>query len=153
MKFSEWVEQELNRRGWNHSDLVRRSEETGYAISQSQFWRIMNEERQAGPDACISIAVALGISREEVFRARGWLLREADQIVRPEAGPEVRQAVSRLQDLPQGSQERAAFALDALLDAMEAEIRRNDPELAARIDNKLSDEQQVGQAANNGLRE
>lgn len=141
----------MEKRGLTQADVVRRSEMAGYSISQSQLWRIATGERLAGPDACISIAVALRIPREEVFRARGWLRGEPEDLINPDAAPQVKHAINRLQGLPQGSQERAATAIDALLDAMEAEIRRNDPELAARVDRKLSNEQQEAEDANNGL--
>jgi transcriptional regulator with XRE-family HTH domain len=73
MVFIDWLQGELDKRGWSQSELVKRSQAVGYPLSQAQFSRIMTGVSQAGPDACIAIAHTLNIEREEVFRARGWL--------------------------------------------------------------------------------
>ena len=76
MDFSKWLQEQLDKRGWNQRDLVRHVRQAGYELSPGQLSRIINRTREANPEACIGIAHALGISREEVFRARGWLFTE-----------------------------------------------------------------------------
>ncbi len=42
-----------------------------------QLLHIINGTREAGAEACIAIAYALGYPREEVFRARGLLSQKS----------------------------------------------------------------------------
>lgn len=89
MEFAAWLQAEMDERGLDQSELSRRAKQAGYPVAATHLSRILNTERQAGPDACIAIAYALGISREEVFRARGWLLREPEQMFPPGADPKL----------------------------------------------------------------
>ena len=75
MNFANWLQQELDKRGWNHTELARRSE-----VSPGQISRVVNGSRGAGPDLCIAIAKGLDLPREEVFRARGWLLYDSEYL-------------------------------------------------------------------------
>jgi transcriptional regulator with XRE-family HTH domain len=115
VEFVEWLQEEFDKRGWQQGDVVQRSQMAGYPISQAQLWRIMNRERKAGPDAAISLAAALGLPREEVFRARGWLLREAEQIVPPGTDPRIAGFARRLADLPEELLPDTLKALSATL--------------------------------------
>ena len=75
MNFASWLQQELDKRGWNHTELARRSE-----VTPGQISRVANGSRGAGPDLCIAIAKGLDLSREKVFRARGWLLYDSEHL-------------------------------------------------------------------------
>ena len=66
--FSEWLQEEMNKRNLTQADLVRLSGLTSAAIS-----RIMTGSRGAGPEACLAIARALDLPEEEVFRRAGLL--------------------------------------------------------------------------------
>ena len=66
--FSAWLEWQIKQRGWKPADLARAADLPNATIS-----RILNDQRQAGVDACRAIAKALRISQEEVFRQRGFL--------------------------------------------------------------------------------
>src|SRR3954470_19401011 len=68
VNFSVWLDQELSSRSWTRADLAQKAQ-----ISQSTLSLIYNESRKAGPDVCRSIAEALKIPPEEVFRAAGLL--------------------------------------------------------------------------------
>lgn len=68
LEFSDWLQSELKKRGWDQADLVKRS-----GISQSQVSRIMNGMRRPGPEATTSIAKALHIPTDEAFRRAGLL--------------------------------------------------------------------------------
>ncbi len=117
VNFGTWLQLELDRRGWGPGDLLEQSRQRGYPLSRVQLWRIINNERKAGPDACIAIAAGLGIAREEVFRARGWLLREPEKLIEPDKDdPRLVELVHLIQDLPD-------LARDHVLDAWRAALR------------------------------
>jgi len=66
--FAEWLEKELETRGWPISELARRAEVSHPAIS-----RLISGVRNPGPDLCRAIAKGLEISEEKVFRMAGLL--------------------------------------------------------------------------------
>lgn len=115
MDFAVWLQAEMDRLGLDQSELARRSVQSGYPIAANSVSRILSTERQAGPDACISIAYALGIPREEVFRARGWLLRAPEEIFPPGAAPKLVALGRAVSQLPNRIQ-------DSVLDAWEASL-------------------------------
>ncbi len=67
-EFKEWIEQEMQKRGWRQADLARAGEMDPVTLN-----RILNMERKAGPDSCSAIARALGLPPEDVFRRAGLL--------------------------------------------------------------------------------
>lgn len=66
--FIEWLQAELDNRGWTQADLANRTKVAAGSIS-----RIMTGARNPGPDFCKSVAKALDIPQETVFRAAGLL--------------------------------------------------------------------------------
>lgn len=74
MDFSHWLQQQLDQRGWLQAELVNRAKQKGLRLTSAQVSRVLNREQKAGIKTCLAIAEALDIPREEVFRARGWLL-------------------------------------------------------------------------------
>lgn len=64
--FSSWLWGELQKRGWDQTQLVKRS-----GVSQGQISRIMNNTRNPGPNALRKIARALQVPEETAFRAAG----------------------------------------------------------------------------------
>lgn len=88
MDFSEWLTTVMNERGWSQSDLARKANINRQVISS-----YINRQR-IKPDENIlkSIASALSLPPEEVFRAAGLLptpigqRRVAEQIVNYRAG-------------------------------------------------------------------
>lgn len=73
LHFSDWLQQELDKREWNQSDLARSAKQRGYTLGTAQVSRILNQDQEAGIGSVIAIAHGLGISREVTFQARGWL--------------------------------------------------------------------------------
>lgn len=124
MKFSSWLQTQLIKRGWDQSEVAKRAQMTGYYISKTQVSRIINGDRQAGPDACIAIAHALGLSREEVFKARGWLLTASEDPVQPNMTPQVAEVIRQLLRLPQDTQELVVYPLKAQLDTIIKALER-----------------------------
>ena len=115
MEFASWLENQLNKRLWSQRELVRRSKMSGYKISQGQLSHILNGTREAGPEACIAIAYALGLPREEVFQARGWLLSKPEEAFEPEIDPRAKQLAKAVTALPFGSREITLDAMEAVL--------------------------------------
>lgn len=77
--FAAWINKELGVREWRQADLARTSGvDPGYLSS------ILNGKKNPSPDACVSIAKALRIPPEFVFRKAGLL-------------PELRQSGARKQ--------------------------------------------------------
>jgi transcriptional regulator with XRE-family HTH domain len=68
IEFSEWLEAELQERGWNAQDLARTA-----GIHPSHLYRVLNRERNPGPDVCVAIAAALRLPPDLVFRQAGIL--------------------------------------------------------------------------------
>lgn len=75
--FSEWLQKQMDDRGWTQAELARRSKTTTATIS-----RLLSGSRNVGPDMCVSIAGALKLSPDIVYRAAGLLpdrLEDADE--------------------------------------------------------------------------
>jgi transcriptional regulator with XRE-family HTH domain len=90
MDFIAWLEEEMEQRRWQKSDLSRAS-----GISHSAISLVLSGDRGIGPDFCNGIARAFRIPPEEVFRRAGILppLPEEDDELR-------RQLVERFIRLP-----------------------------------------------------
>jgi transcriptional regulator with XRE-family HTH domain len=63
MEFPDWLNQELNKRGWTYSELARRA-----GISHSTVSTVISRASKPGPEFCLGIARALGLPPEDVFR-------------------------------------------------------------------------------------
>lgn len=68
MDFADWLESEMKKRAWRPSDLAKAA-----GLYQSTLGKVLNREREAGPDVCVSLADALKLPPEEVFRKAGLL--------------------------------------------------------------------------------
>jgi len=68
LTFVEWLELELNQRGWRPSDLARAA-----GVSSATISNVMTGSRNAGSDLCRGIAKAFGEPEEKVFRLAGLL--------------------------------------------------------------------------------
>lgn len=66
--FSNWLRKELEKRDWSQADLARRS-----GVSTAQIARILSGERGIGAASLQSIAKALKIPSETIYRAAGLL--------------------------------------------------------------------------------
>ena len=74
VKFSDWLQIELNKRDWRQSNLVKKGKINSGLLSQ-----IMKGLRQPGPGTLMKIADALGIPREVVFGKFGYLSEPTDE--------------------------------------------------------------------------
>lgn len=100
MDFGNWLRQEVNKRQWSYAELARRSN-----VKTTQISRVVKGTQGAGPDLCISIAKGLELPREEVFRARGWLLNKPHDPYGPQIDPRAEQLAQKVSQLPLKSRE------------------------------------------------
>lgn len=112
IEFTQWLQNQLDTRAWDHAELARRSGLTKGGISH-----IMNGTRNASPDVCIAIARALGLSREEIFRARGYLRHEPQIVFPPDFDPRLEAIGKAINDLPPLQREAMIEAWGATLRA------------------------------------
>lgn len=68
LAFGDWLQGELNNRGWDQAELARRS-----GISTAQISRIVTGGRQPGRSSIDGIARALRLPPEDVLRQAGIL--------------------------------------------------------------------------------
>lgn len=113
MDFAEWLQKELNKRGWSHSELARYS-----GVSPGQISRVANGSRGAGPDLCIAIAKGLGLARSEVFRARGWLVSYPEDPYGPDIDPRAEKLAKRVSALPTQSRDIALDAIEPVIESV-----------------------------------
>lgn len=73
--FAKWLIGELARRKWRQTDLAQRAGLTNATVS-----RVLNGSRRAGPEVCLSLADALDLPPEHVFRMAGLLPAGAVEI-------------------------------------------------------------------------
>jgi transcriptional regulator with XRE-family HTH domain len=94
--FAEWLQFELDARGWAQIELTRRG-----GISSGAISKIMSGERKPGPDVCNAIAKALKIRPEIVFRSAGLLPHL------PDDDPLTAEAEYLLSQLPEDKRQQA----------------------------------------------
>ncbi len=66
--FGDWLVEELEKRGWSQSDLVKTA-----GISRGTLSNIISGTRGVGSDSLVAIAEALKISPITIFRKAGLL--------------------------------------------------------------------------------
>lgn len=67
-KFVNWLNKELQHRGWIHADIAKYG-----GISRSAVSRVINGRNAPGLEFCRAVARAFRIPIEEVFRQANWL--------------------------------------------------------------------------------
>ena len=103
--FTGWLQDELNRRGWDQAELARRAD-----VAQSHLSRVMSQLRNPGPDFCRAIARAFRVPPEDVFRRAGLLPPE------PEMKATYREALHLFAQLPEELQRMVLVQMRALLE-------------------------------------
>lgn len=68
LSFSDWIQAELDIRGWDQAELARRSQ-----ISDSHISRLVSGGRKPGQESVKAIARALRLPPEDVMRQAGLL--------------------------------------------------------------------------------
>lgn len=67
-RFARWLQDELDSNGWDQAELARRS-----GISTTHISRLINDQRDPGPESCKKIAKALRVSELIVYREAGLM--------------------------------------------------------------------------------
>ena len=116
--FVNWLQTEIEKRGWSQNELIRRARASGHKLTSSQLSRLMKREQSGTVEVIIGIADGLNLPREEVFRAKGWLLTEPVKILEPEIDPRAAQLARKVSALPFKSRELAFEAMEPMLDSI-----------------------------------
>lgn len=66
--FAEWLEDEMEKRGWRPAELAKAA-----GLYQSTLWKVLNRERTAGADVCTALSRAMKLPPELIFRKAGLL--------------------------------------------------------------------------------
>jgi transcriptional regulator with XRE-family HTH domain len=74
INFIKWLETELKERNWGPSNLAKAA-----GVYPATISKILNQERQIGPEVCVAIADALDYPPEHVFRVAGLLPPSKDK--------------------------------------------------------------------------
>ena len=148
-QISEWLEQQLQARGWSSSELARRA-----GISQSSVSNVLTGKQIPGLEFCKGVARALDLRTEELLQRAGHLPpmpepvveeQEALRLLRGLNGPMRGVALSLLRALdgsmagsgaapgPQSLTERLAFEIAADLETMPVDDQRRVFDLMKRL--------------------
>jgi len=68
MELREWVDKEMEKRGWSNSELARQMN-----VTSSAFSAVYTGKASASWEFCYRLSVALGKDHNEVFRMAGHL--------------------------------------------------------------------------------
>lgn len=68
LEFGQWLSGEMKKRGWSQADLAKKAD-----VSRATISRVISGTRNVGPDLCLSLAIALKVPAEEIFRIAGIL--------------------------------------------------------------------------------
>lgn len=68
VEFSGWLQDEMNKRGWNNSELARRA-----GVTRGAIGNVLRGDRRPGSDLAAAIAKAFGMRPDEVFQIAGIL--------------------------------------------------------------------------------
>jgi transcriptional regulator with XRE-family HTH domain len=73
LRFSEWLQSELNRRGWSQSDCARSAN-----LNRAVINKLLNGKSKPQPTTLAAIARAFKIPTETAYRAAGLLPPNSD---------------------------------------------------------------------------
>ena len=89
--FSEWLQNELRKRGWGPAELAKKMGTYPATVSN-----VLNGMRNPGPEFCRALARALGYPQEYVFRKAGLI----DDTPPPEYDPDAELLLHWFRSLP-----------------------------------------------------
>ena len=73
--FSEWLREEMEKRGFSQSELGRRAK-----LSRAIISKIINQESEPTPSTINSLAIGLKLPSTTVFRAAGIIPQEPEYV-------------------------------------------------------------------------
>jgi transcriptional regulator with XRE-family HTH domain len=95
-QFSRWLQDEMNKRGLNQSQLAKLA-----GVTRSAINGVISGVRGPGSDLCVGLARALKLPPEDVFRAAGLLPPETKR------DPVTDEAEYLLSQLPENKRQQA----------------------------------------------
>lgn len=104
--FVEFLTNEMDKRGWDQSELARRS-----GVTTSQVSRVVNRESRAGLDFCRRISHALGMRDIDLARMAGLLDSEPEL---NEYSTSIRNTIRLMQEMDEKGQADVEAIVDAL---------------------------------------
>jgi transcriptional regulator with XRE-family HTH domain len=107
--FSEWLLVTMEHKEWSQADLARAAK-----VSRSAISEVISGKRQVGKGLATSIAHALKLPPEQVFRAAGILPPEKED-------PWVEEMAHKLDQLSPGLRAVAERFINSMVDGEEAE--------------------------------
>ena len=111
--FSEWLQAEMNKRGWSQSDLARAAD-----LNRAVINKLLNGKSHPQPATLEAISRALKIPIETTYRAAGLLP------VTPDNDDTVDEAIYVLKNIQSAQRKATAVALlKALIKEEENELR------------------------------
>ena len=108
--FPEWLNEQLNIRGWSQAELARRA-----GVSRTSISDVLAYKHKAGYELCKAIAKALRVPPEIVFRRAGLLPERVEKTEIEE------RILVKIRKLPPDEQQRLLRYLDFLIDEHEKE--------------------------------
>lgn len=115
MYFSEWLQGEMDKRGWSQSDLARSAE-----LNRAVINKLLNGKSHPQPTTLEAISRALKIPIEITYRAAG-LLPAA-----PDTDETIEEAIHVLRNIQSAQRKATAIVLlKALINEEENEQREN----------------------------
>lgn len=113
--FSEWLQTEMDKRGWSQSDLARYAD-----LNRAVINKLFNGKSHAQPATLEAISRALKIPIEITYRAAGLLPNN------PENDDAIEEAIHVLKSIQSTQRRATAIALlEALINEEENEQRSN----------------------------
>lgn len=74
LRFSAWLQAEMDKRKWTQTDLSKSAKEKGHSIAQAMISYVLNGKNDPTPRFCEAIAVAFDMSVIEVYEVAGVML-------------------------------------------------------------------------------
>jgi len=113
INFSEWLQNEMNKRGWSQSDLARAAD-----LNRAVINKLLNGKSHPQPTTLEAISRALKIPLETTYRAAGLLPANSDH------DETVEEAIYVLKNIRSTQRKATAVALlKALITEEENELR------------------------------
>jgi transcriptional regulator with XRE-family HTH domain len=109
-KFANWVNHELEIRGWNQSTLTKKS-----GLAHGTISNILSGTRGIGEETCLALAKAFKLPPETVFRAAGLLPPKKD------IDPEIERAMHLASQLSEEELQEVIKIVELKLDRQERE--------------------------------
>ena len=113
INFSEWLQNEMNKRGWSQSDLARAAD-----LNRAVINKLLNGKSHPQPSTLEAISRALKIPLETTYRAAGLLPANSDH------DETIEEAIYVLKNIRSTQRKATAVALlKALITEEENELR------------------------------